>query len=46
MLDEYVQMAREREEWWSGKLEREKERQGFWEESLASVVKEGEALET
>ncbi|KAI0933042.1 hypothetical protein AcW1_000018 [Taiwanofungus camphoratus] len=45
MLTEYVQMVREREEWWKAKLERERERQNVWEESLQVVVKEGEALE-
>jgi hypothetical protein len=45
MLSEYVQMAKEREEWWAKQLEREKDRQGVWEESLAMVVKEGEVLE-
>jgi hypothetical protein len=45
MLNEYVQMVREREEWWTRRLEKEKRRQKFWEESLATVVKEGESLE-
>ena len=38
-------MAKEREEWWAKQLERERERQSVWEESLATVVKEGEVLE-
>jgi hypothetical protein len=45
MLNEYTQMAREREEWWVKQLEREREKQCVWEESLATVVKEGEVLE-
>ncbi|TFK33757.1 Oxysterol-binding protein-domain-containing protein [Crucibulum laeve] len=45
LLNEYVQMTREREEWWKKQLEKERERQKVWEESLATVVKEGEALE-
>lgn len=45
LVAEYATMVREREAWWRGRLARERERQGVWEESLASVVKEGEALE-
>lgn len=45
MLSEYVQMVHEREEWWKKRLDRERERQNVWEESLQSVVKEGEFLE-
>lgn len=45
MLNEYVQMVREREEWWMRQLGKERRRQKFWEESLATVVKEGETLE-
>lgn len=45
MFNEYAQMAREREEWWKKQLQRERARQGLWEESLATVVKEGEMLE-
>jgi hypothetical protein len=45
MMNEYVQMAKERDEWWRLKLKREQERQAVWEESLQNVVKEGEALE-
>ena len=44
MLTDYVQMVREREEWWKDKLERERERQNVWEESLQAVVKEGEIM--
>jgi hypothetical protein len=45
MMNEYVQMAKERDEWWRLKLKREQERQAVWEESLQTVVKEGEVLE-
>ncbi|OCH89825.1 hypothetical protein OBBRIDRAFT_793900 [Obba rivulosa] len=45
MLREYVQMVREREEWWRMRLERERQRQQVWEESLQAVVREGDALE-
>lgn len=45
MLNEYIHMAREREQWWSKQLEQEHSRQAVWEESLATVVKEGETLE-
>lgn len=45
MINEYVQMAKEREEWWKSQLQRERERQTIWEESLQTVVREGEALE-
>ncbi|KIJ15782.1 hypothetical protein PAXINDRAFT_114163 [Paxillus involutus ATCC 200175] len=45
MTDEYVQMVKDREEWWKSQLQRERERQTIWEESLQMVVREGEALE-
>ena len=45
MVNEYVLMAKERDEWWRARVARERERQTVWEESLASVVKEGEELE-
>jgi oxysterol-binding protein 1 len=45
MVNEYVQMAKERDEWWQLKLKHEQERQAVWEESLQTVVKEGEVLE-
>ncbi|EAU87124.1 oxysterol-binding protein [Coprinopsis cinerea okayama7 len=45
MLNEYIQMARERDEYWRKQLKKEKKRQSFWEESLATVVREGENLE-
>ena len=45
MVNEYVQMAKERDEWWQLKLKHEQERQAVWEESLQTVVKEGEILE-
>jgi hypothetical protein len=45
LVSEFVTMSREREGWWKGKLERERERGEVWEESLRVVVKEGEELE-
>ncbi|KAI0668755.1 Oxysterol-binding protein-domain-containing protein [Trametes maxima] len=45
MLTEYVHMVKDREEWYKGKLERERERQNIWEESLQAVVREGDRLE-
>ncbi|KAF8056496.1 Oxysterol-binding protein-domain-containing protein [Lyophyllum atratum] len=45
LLHEYVDMAREREAWWRRRVEGERKRQRFWEESLATVVREGEGLE-
>ncbi|GJE89289.1 oxysterol-binding protein-domain-containing protein [Phanerochaete sordida] len=45
MLSEYVQMVREREDWYREQLAKERERQNVWEESLQAVVKEGEFLE-
>jgi len=45
LLNEYLQMAQDREEWYAGQLKKERSRQQFWEESLAVVVKEGETLE-
>ncbi|KAG1741680.1 Oxysterol-binding protein-domain-containing protein [Suillus lakei] len=45
MIDEYIQMAKDREEWWKSRLQRERERQTVWEESLQTVVREGEVLE-
>jgi len=45
MMDEYIQMTKDREEWWKAQLQHERERQTVWEESLQTVVREGEALE-
>lgn len=45
MINEYVAMAKERDEWWRLKLQHEQDRQAMWEESFQTVVKEGEALE-
>ena len=45
MLNEYVEMVREREMWYRKQLDTEKKKQKFWEESFAVVVKEGETLE-
>ncbi|EIW65347.1 uncharacterized protein TRAVEDRAFT_111458 [Trametes versicolor FP-101664 SS1] len=45
MLTEYVHMVKDREEWYKAKLDRERERQNIWEESLQAVVLEGDRLE-
>ena len=45
MLNDYLYMAKERDDWWKARFAREQERQMVWEQSLHSVVQEGEALE-
>jgi hypothetical protein len=45
MVGEFVHMAKERDEWWRARLAREQKRQTMWEQSLQSVVQEGEVLE-
>ncbi|KAF8505882.1 Oxysterol-binding protein-domain-containing protein [Russula emetica] len=45
MLNEYLHMVKERDDWWRSRISREQRRQSVWEESLHSVVQEGEALE-
>lgn len=45
MLNEYLHMAKERDDWWRARISREQRRQSVWEQSLQSVVQEGEALE-
>ncbi|KAH7907177.1 Oxysterol-binding protein-domain-containing protein [Hygrophoropsis aurantiaca] len=45
LVNEYVQMVKDREAWWKSHLQRERERQTVWEESLQTVVREGELLE-
>jgi len=45
MLNEYLHMVKERDDWWRARLTREQRRQTVWEQSLQSVVQEGEALE-
>ncbi|KAI0820585.1 Oxysterol-binding protein-domain-containing protein [Trametes gibbosa] len=45
MLTEYVHMVKDREEWYKARLDRERERQNIWEESLQAVVLEGDKLE-
>ena len=45
MLDEYLHMVKDRDDWWRTRLAREQQRQTVWEQSLQSVVQEGEALE-
>ncbi|EPQ61347.1 hypothetical protein GLOTRDRAFT_69725 [Gloeophyllum trabeum ATCC 11539] len=45
MINDYMQMVRDRDEWWKARLERERKRQDVWEESLKAVVREGELLE-
>ncbi|KAI0715440.1 Oxysterol-binding protein-domain-containing protein [Earliella scabrosa] len=44
-IDDTFTMVKEREEWYKSKLERERERQNIWEESLQAVVREGDMLE-
>ncbi|RDB30164.1 Oxysterol-binding C2F12.05c [Hypsizygus marmoreus] len=45
MVNEYIDMVRTREAWWKRKLHKERKQQKFWEDSLATVVREGETLE-
>ncbi|KAI9062281.1 hypothetical protein FKP32DRAFT_1629749 [Trametes sanguinea] len=45
MVTDYVHMVKDREEWYKTRLERERERQNIWEESLQAVVREGDRLE-
>ena len=45
MVNEFIKMSNEREEWFKRKLEKEKERGQVWEESLQMVVREGDILE-
>ncbi|KAF5319842.1 hypothetical protein D9611_012886 [Ephemerocybe angulata] len=45
MLHEYTKMVRERDAWWKKEVKKEKKALAFWEESLTTVVKEGESLE-
>ncbi|KII83915.1 hypothetical protein PLICRDRAFT_702189 [Plicaturopsis crispa FD-325 SS-3] len=45
MLHDYMVMSKAREEWWKSTLRQERQRQALWEESLRTVVKEGEVLE-
>lgn len=45
MLNEYLRMVKERDDWWRARIAHEQQRQTVWEQSLQSVVQEGEALE-
>lgn len=45
MYSEYSTMAKEREEWWSRRFEREQQKNAMWEDSLGLVVGESEGLE-
>jgi hypothetical protein len=45
MLNEYLHMIKERDDWWRARISREQRRQSVWEQSLQSVVQEGEVLE-
>ena len=45
MLNEYFHMVKERDDWWRARISREQRRQTVWEQSLQSVVQEGEILE-
>ncbi|KIJ28907.1 hypothetical protein M422DRAFT_784466 [Sphaerobolus stellatus SS14] len=45
VTNEYVRMVKEREQWYKEQLEKERDRNAVWEESLSVVVREGELLE-
>ena len=45
LLDKYLHITSKREEWYKKKLKSERRRQSVWEESLTTVVREGEILE-
>jgi hypothetical protein len=45
MLNEYLHMVKDRDDWWRARIAHEQQRQTVWEQSLQSVVQEGEALE-
>ena len=45
LFSTFLDMTRERDEWYSRQLKSERKRQRVWEESLAVVVREGEGLE-
>ncbi|TRM63799.1 Oxysterol-binding protein-domain-containing protein [Schizophyllum amplum] len=45
LVGDHVGMAKERDDWWRRQLARERSRATVWEESLATVVREGEELE-
>ncbi|KAF9442720.1 hypothetical protein P691DRAFT_846150 [Macrolepiota fuliginosa MF-IS2] len=45
LVNEYHTMASTREQWFKKQLAKERARQAVWEESLATVVKEGAVLE-
>lgn len=45
LLDKHLQIVSVREEWYKKKLRSERRRQSVWEESLKTVVREGEMLE-
>jgi len=45
MMDEHIQMTKDREEWWKAQVQRESETQTVWEEGLQTVLREREVLE-
>jgi hypothetical protein len=45
MMDEYIQMTKDREEWWKAQLQQERAMHVVWEESLQTVAREGDVLE-
>jgi len=45
LLDKHLHIVSAREEWYKKKLKSERRRQSVWEESLKTVVREGEILE-
>lgn len=45
LISEYTSMSKDREQWFKKQLASERARQSVWEESLATVVREGANLE-
>ncbi|KAF8521881.1 Oxysterol-binding protein-domain-containing protein [Hysterangium stoloniferum] len=45
VVNDYVQMVKERESWFKARLAKELDRSAMWEESMSIVVREGELLE-
>jgi len=44
MMDEYMQMTKDREEWWKAQLQQERAIHMVWGESLQTVAREGHVL--
>lgn len=45
MMDEYIQLTKDREEWWKARLQQERAMHMVWEESLQTAAREGDVLE-